>query len=131
MGRNDRTWSHSLQDQMQGKWLTQGMGANLAANHTDIKGVDAGKGYGTWELNSQEEYFHRSVGEFVKLSHDRLLAVIPWSEQMVEEDPISMVSDWVLNSIEKVSEVLGLPFEELEHMAWELFVELEKELRLT
>lgn len=74
--------------------------------------------------------FHRSVGESVKLSHDRQLAVVPWSDLMLDEAPISMVFNWVLNSIEKVSEVLGLSFEELEHMAWELFVELEKRAQI-
>lgn len=70
--------------------------------------------------------FHKSVGESMKLIHDSQFSLVPRVDQTLEETPISTVSDWVLNSIKQVSEILGLSFKGLEAMAWELFVELEK-----
>lgn len=53
----------------------------------------------------------------MKLAHDRILVVVPWIDQTLEGAPISSVLDWVLNTIDQVSEVLGLSFEGLEYMA--------------
>lgn len=68
------------------------------------------------------------MGELVKLSHDRDLALVPWLDHLLEEDPILTISDWVLNTIEQVSGVLGVSFKGIEHLAWELFAKLEKRI---
>lgn len=70
--------------------------------------------------------FYRFVGESVKLSHENNFALVPWPDKLMEESSLLTVSNWVLNAKEQVSGVLGLSFEGLEHMAWELFAELEK-----
>lgn len=54
--------------------------------------------------------------------------MVSWPKQTLDEAPISSVSEWSLNSIEEVSGVLGVSFECLESMAWELFTELEKKV---
>lgn len=52
--------------------------------------------------------------------------MVLWSNQNIEETPLASVSEWVLSRVEEVSKILGLSFEGLEDLAWELFVELEK-----
>lgn len=39
-----------------------------------------------------------------------------------QEDPLFGVSRWVLNTIEEVSNFLGMSFEGVERQAWELFM---------
>lgn len=70
--------------------------------------------------------FHCSISESMKMAHDKQLALVPWPDCDLDETPIATISDWVLQKIEEVCEVLGLSFDGLKYMAWELFVELEK-----
>lgn len=70
--------------------------------------------------------FHCYIGETIKLNHDGLSALVPWSELDVDEAPIASVFERVLQKISEVSDVLGILFDGLEHLAWELFSELEK-----
>lgn len=53
------------------------MGANLVENQADIRELNAEEREGVWELETKEECFHRLVGEFVKLSNNRQLELIP------------------------------------------------------
>lgn len=58
--------------------------------------------------------YHCSVGEAIKIAHDKDLAIVPLSDYVMDETPILVVSNWVLNAVVQVSEVLGLSFEGLE-----------------
>lgn len=69
--------------------------------------------------------FLHSISENVKLSHDKELTVVAWFDQSMEETPLASVSKWVLSKVEEVSKILGLSFEGLEVLAWELFAELD------
>lgn len=64
------------------------------------------------------------MAESVKLAHEGQMALVAWEDHICDEAPISSVSEWVLSKIEQLSEVLGLSFEGLEHLSWELFAEL-------
>lgn len=92
-----------------------------------IRGADLSIWTGNPTVESgKADGFHCFIGESVKMMHDKQLALVPWLDCDLDETQIATVSDWVLQKIEEVSEVLGLSFDGLEDMAWELFAELEK-----
>lgn len=80
----------------------------------------------SFEVQGLSEDFHSYIGKTVKLNHDRFSALVPWLDLVVDKAPITSVSEWVLQKIAEVSEALGMFFDGLEHMSWDLFAELEK-----
>lgn len=67
----------------------------------------------------------RSIGEKVKRKHDKDLSLdlILMGEEL---HPLSEVSEWVLQKMGEVSQVVEFSFEGFEQEVWELFSKLER-----
>lgn len=116
-------WAHYNQQQRQGLEVGQD---RTTTSRFGVGRVNVEEEAGVTSKERQLVGYYRSVGESVKLVHNKNLTLVPWLDQPLDETPISSVSEWVLNTMEQVSEVLGLSFDGLEQMVWELFAELEK-----
>lgn len=110
-----------------GDFLCQGVSSAISGYEGDAdRQWEPGQFSSLGQSGCSPRRFHCFIGETVKCSCEGQYALVPWPDLEVDEPPLSSILAWVLQKIEMVSGVLGLSFDGLEHLAWELFAELKK-----